>query len=157
MSQKPSLVRVRAITELPKDLDALIALSLREEFHAILRLRGDWLAGTNRFDRPGEVLLAARDGDTLVGLCGLNRDPYTTDTETGRVRRLYVDPTDRRLGTGRMLVATVIEHARRHFTHLRLRTTRSDADQFYVALGFSRVSTDPRVTHALELIRSNSQ
>jgi GNAT superfamily N-acetyltransferase len=159
MSDTKPAMQITTITELPAELDRLIALSLGEEFAAISRLRDEWLAGTNRFDRPGELLLTVHSSRDLVGICGLNRDPFTAANETssGRVRRLYVAPSYRRIGAGRALVTTVVEHAREHFARLRLRTTRSDADQFYVALGFRRVAGDPQVTHELDLTRASAE
>jgi GNAT superfamily N-acetyltransferase len=150
-------VVIERIFELPSGLDALIALSLGEQFPAIQRLQENWVAGTNRFDRPGEALFAARAGTQLVGICGLNRDPYLARAEVGRVRHLYVDPSFRRRGVARGLVTHVIEHARESFQRLRLRTLRSDADLFYVALGFRRTAKEPEVTHEMELKRSSSE
>jgi hypothetical protein len=87
---------------------AFHALVLESEAagHPFLRrLVDEWASGRNRFDRPGEVLLAARVGERLAGVCGLNVDPYAAATGVGRVRHLYVCLADRRLGVGR-LVAT---------------------------------------------------
>ncbi len=82
-------LRIEHIEELPDDFGDLIALSLREDFYAMQRIRDDWDAGTNRFDRPGEIVLEARAGARLVGICGLNRDPYAQSSDVGRVRHLY--------------------------------------------------------------------
>ena len=56
-------------------------------------LRGcheEWRTGTNRFDRPDEALFGAWAKGQLVGVCGLNIDPYRGDDRVGRVRHLYV-------------------------------------------------------------------
>src|SRR6266536_5947889 len=45
-------------------------------FRALARLVDDWDAGRNRFDRPGEALFIATDGGAVVGVCGLNIEPY---------------------------------------------------------------------------------
>jgi GNAT superfamily N-acetyltransferase len=142
-------VRLARITELPADFADLVTLSLREDFGAMQRMRENWDSGANRFDRPGEVVYEARVGPRLVGVCGLNRDPYTTSPGIGRVRHLYVDPEFRRRGVGRSLVSTIVECARPHFSRVRLRTLRDDAARFYLALGFRSVEGEPEVTHDL--------
>jgi hypothetical protein len=38
--------------------------------------------------RPGEALFVARVGERVVGVCGLNVDPYTAEPRVGRVRHL---------------------------------------------------------------------
>ena len=145
------LLQFRRIAELPFDFARLEQLSLAEDFFAMRRLREVWGVGTNRFDRLGEALIEARDGELLVGICGLNLDPYANMPPIGRVRHLYVDPSARRRGIGRRLILAIIANARRHFTLLRLRTLRADADQFYVALGFTRVMNQAEVTHQMTL------
>jgi len=45
-------LRIEHIDDLPDDFGNLIALSLHEDFYAMQRMRDDWDAGTNRFDRP---------------------------------------------------------------------------------------------------------
>jgi len=144
-------IRLERIVELPDDFARLVELSLAEDFLAMQRLRDDWNSGVNRFNEPGEVAFEARIGSRLIGICGLNRDPYSMSPKIGRVRHLYVDPEFRRRGVGRMLVSRIIECAKRHFSSLRLRTLRADADQFYVTLGFHRVSDRVDVTHELRM------
>jgi GNAT superfamily N-acetyltransferase len=137
------------VTDLPPDIDEIVRLSLDEEFRAIRRLREDWVSGANRFDRPGEAFFEARVGSRLVGVCGLNEDPYATLPEIGRVRHLYVHPEFRRSGIGRRLVSMVVEHACSRFSRVRLRTQGADADRFYLALGFRRVVGEHDATHDL--------
>ena len=144
-------LRIEHIEDLPDDFGDPIALSLREDFYAMQRMRDDWDAGTNRFDRRGEILLEARAGARLVGISGLNRDPYAQSSDVGRRRHLYVDPEFRRRGVGRSLVLKIAECASRSFVRLRLRTLRADADLFYVALGFLRVACETEVTHEMAL------
>jgi hypothetical protein len=64
-------LRLDRITELPGDFGDILELSLGEDFGAMRRMRDDWYAGANRFDRPGEVLFEARVGSRLIGICGL--------------------------------------------------------------------------------------
>jgi GNAT superfamily N-acetyltransferase len=116
------------------------------------RLIDDWAAGANRFDRPGEALFGASMADRLVGVCGLNIDPYARDPRIGRVRHLYVLTACRRHGVGRQLVARVIELAADRFDSLRLRTSNPEAARLYEAAGF-RACAEGECTHAMDLPR----
>ena len=77
----------------------------------VRRLVDEWRDGSNRFDRPGEAVFGAWVEGRLVGVCGLNIDPYVRDERMGRVRHLYVLTACRRHGVGRLLMARVIEAA----------------------------------------------
>ena len=123
--------------------------SLREGFQFLERLCKEWASGDNRFEASGEALFVAVAKDHIVGICGLNRDPYACDPRAGRVRRLYVAPAYRRQGVGQALLESVVTHARGHFSLLRVRTEA--ADRFYTAHGFRRVDSEADVTHVLEL------
>lgn len=136
----------------PSEADALVTSALGEKFPALLRLREGWLEGSNRFAGEGEALFAARLGSDLVGLCGINRDPFTTAEGVGRLRRLYVSPACRRRGVGRALVMAALAHAKAHFRTVRLRTDRTDANTFYLALGFDCTRGDPDATHEIALV-----
>ena len=129
-------------------LQKLRAESLQEGFRFMDRLCEEWASGANRFDAPGEALFLAIDDGQVVGVCGLNRDPYGHDVRIGRVRRLYVLPSHRRSGVGRALLETVIAHARNYFDLLRVRTEA--ASDFYTAHGFRRDVSDAEATHVLE-------
>lgn len=145
---------VQPVTSLPRDLEVLVTASLREDFGAVVKLRDAWKAGTNRFDRKGELLLAARQGDDLVGVCGLNVDLYCDAPRVGRVRHLYVHPDVRRHGVATDLLRTVVRHATGKFDVLGLRTHRDDAAAFYLARGFVEVEGDEACTHQLRLATS---
>ncbi|WP_169787951.1 GNAT family N-acetyltransferase [Alicyclobacillus ferrooxydans] len=109
------------------------------------------MSGANRFDRDGEALFVARQLTQIVGICGLNRDPYSQFGNVGRVRRLYVQTDFRKYGVGRRLVSNVIMEARRLYTTLSLRTDNPMADQFYRAIGFSTDHEPDNATHWLSL------
>ena len=132
-------------------LGALIAESEAAGLRFVRRLADEWTDGTNRFDRAGEALFVARIGDEVVGVCGLNVDPYATAPATGRVRHLYVGVAHRRRGVGGRLVAGVIEAARGRFDHLRLRTRNPEAAALYERLGFRRRDDVADCTHVMEL------
>ena len=138
------------ITDLKLDaLENLRAESSDEGFSFIERLCAEWISGANRFDAPGEALFLALNDGQVVGVCGLNRDPYAHDPRVGRVRRLYVSPAHRQRGIGQTLLAAVIACARGPFSSLRVRT--EVAGDFYTAQGFRRVDSGAEFTHVLEL------
>src|SRR5437870_5417244 len=103
--------------------------------------------GAAGFVRAGEALFAARVDGRIVGVCGLNRDPYTAEARVGRVRHLYVLEAHRRHGVGRRLVAAVMAAACSTFDRLRLRTNNPEAASLYEAMGFSCVG-EADCTHA---------
>ena len=146
------MTAINKVTELDTAvLQQLCAESSQEGFRFMDRLREEWASGANRFDGTGEALfLAVKDGQ-VVGVCGLNRDPYAHDVRIGRVRRLYVLRSHRHGGVGRSLLEAVIAHAREHFDVLRVRTEA--ASDFYTARGFRRDMSDAEATHVLKLCR----
>lgn len=131
-------------------LDVLLAESEQAGSRMVRRLVEEWASGANRFDRPGEALFAARIDGRLVGVCGLNVDPYSAEPRLGRVRHLYVLSAYRRRGVGRQLVAEVIAAAQGRFDHLRLSTGNPVAARFYERLGF-RSAEAAHCTHVLDV------
>jgi len=71
-------------------LNPLVMEAAETGFHALSRLLTEWQSGRNRFDQPREAIFIATDDGHIVGVCGLNRDPYLGDPTVGRVRHLYV-------------------------------------------------------------------
>jgi len=133
-------------------LDALIAESEWHGLRFVRRLAEEWASGANRFDRPGEVLLFARTAErVVVGVCGLNRDPYAGTGDVGRVRHLYVLAGCRGGGIGRQLVERVIDAARGRFDRLHLRTRNPAAARLYERLGFRPRSDVEHCTHVMEM------
>src|SRR5262245_21877938 len=140
------------LEQLPPDgLAELVAESEAAGLRFVRRLVEEWHSGYNRFAGPGEALFAAARGDRVVGVCGLNVDPYTPGPGVGRVRHLYVLAAFRRQGVGRRLVQAVVALAPDHFHLLRLRTGSASAARFYEALGFRACSEAADSTHVLEL------
>jgi len=145
---------IETLRDLPPDrVRDLLADSEAAGSRIVRRLVDDWADGTNRFDRPGETLFGASVGGRLVGVCGLNVDPYAGDALVGRVRHLYVLTAFRGRGVGRQLVARVIESARDRFGTLRLRTNNEAAARLYAAIGFRADGGDSTATHVLDLAR----
>jgi GNAT superfamily N-acetyltransferase len=147
------MIAIEQITSLPIDLlSALVTEADASGFHALSRLLSEWQSGQNRFDQREEALFIATDDRRVVGVCGLNSDPYLNDTTVGRIRHLYVAADHRRRGIGTQLVSAVMSLARRHFARLRLRTDSPDADRFYRSLGFKPFTGEPACSHQLVFI-----
>lgn len=134
--------------ELPAGLKDLVAESRAEGYEFLERLVREWNSGGNRFDRDGEALFSAWIAGRLVGVCGVNCDPYLNDAGVARLRHLYVAGDVRRRGIGHNLVARSLGHARGRFRRVRLRTHAASA--FYESLGFLK-SCEENATHELSV------
>jgi GNAT superfamily N-acetyltransferase len=145
-------IAIKRLTSLsPAALAEMLIESERDGWHFVRRLLEEWEDGSNRFDRPGEALFATGDGRRIIGVCGLNRDPYSAEPDVGRVRRLYVLRDYRRQGVGQSLLLAVVGSAAGRFHWLRLRTESLQAAGFYERLGFRAVAGVSHYTHVLEL------
>jgi GNAT superfamily N-acetyltransferase len=146
-------IEVKQLGDLPlADLAPLIEQSVAEGHAMIARMKDEWLAGSNRFDRPGEALYAAYARGALAGIGGRNIDPYGGDPRIARVRHVYVLPAFRRLGVGKALTQRIVAEARGSFDSIVLRTRNPEAAALYAALGFAPVAEET-TTHRLALDR----
>nr|WP_225923860.1 GNAT family N-acetyltransferase [Pseudomonas shahriarae] len=138
-------MEIQRITHLPPQILDLEKTAVAEGFRFLTRLTSEWQSGTNRFDGPGECLMAAYLNQQLVGIGGLSVDPFTHD-RTGRLRRVYVAPLSRGQQVGRRLVSALLAHAALHFESVRLYTDTPDGSTFYLRCGFIRTE-DADATH----------
>lgn len=129
----------------------LIEESLCQGFLFVERLVRDYRNGTNCFNQTGEALFAALLQDVVIGIGGLNRDPYFNDPKIGRLRHLYVESAFRKRGVGYLLVHRIIQEASQHYQILTLRTDTTSADNFYKKLGFKTQPNWEHTTHHLQL------
>lgn len=143
---------IKKIMGLPKDFESLLRESLAQNFNFLKKMQDEWVSGKNRFDKKGESLFAAFDGDKLIGIGGLNLDPYVSPEQVGRVRHLYVLQKYRKSGVGKLLMNEIIDSAKINFPKLRLRTDTDAAAHFYEAIGFKKV-TDDFASHELIFFR----
>jgi GNAT superfamily N-acetyltransferase len=139
-------IALRRLTELPDDLDALEKESVDQGFSMLRRLRSEWHGGDNRFAQDGEMFVGAFDGKRLVGVGGLNVDPYAGAPDVGRLRHIYVLQSHRGAGVGTVLVRHLLAGAAGRFRVVRLWT--GCASDFYDKLGFGQIS-DPKATHQI--------
>jgi len=135
----------------PESINSLVAESEQAGHGFVRRLAEEFSSGRNRFDRPGEALFAATLRGRMVGVCGLNIDPYASAPAVGRVRHLYVLIEHRHLGVGRQLVGEIIRVARESFETLRLRTNNPAAARLYERMGFRRCDAADDCSHLMEL------
>ena len=150
------MIAIEQVNDLPIDkLSSLVTEAADTGFHALARLVAEWQSGRNRFDRRGEAIFIATENGHIVGVCGLNRDPYLGDPTVGRLRHLYVAVDHRRKGIGSRLVRAIVAEARGRFVRLRLRTDSPDADTFYRSLGFTAFTAEPACSHNV-MIEYNS-
>jgi GNAT superfamily N-acetyltransferase len=146
------MIAIHPISDLsPERFAELVTESEHAGFRFVRRLVEEWQSGSNRFALPGEVLFAAMSGERIVGVCGLNIDPYASSASVGRIRRLYVLSAFRHQGIGRRLVQNVVAASRGVFRSLRLRTETAEASRLYLALGFQECAKVPDCTHVMEV------
>jgi GNAT superfamily N-acetyltransferase len=150
------MIAIERVNCLPVDgLNDLEREASASGFRGLFRLRNEWKSGGNRFDQPGEAIFVATLEGRIVGVCGLNRDPYLPDRRVGRIRHLYVASDRRRQGIGSRLLSAVMAKARGSFARLRVRTDSPDADAFYRAFGFTPITAEPACTHQVILDLAN--
>lgn len=145
-----SAMTIRPVALPLTGFEVLLAEARSERVAFLDRMKAEWETGANRFSQPGEVLLGAFDGDQLLGVCGLNIDPYEDDPAMGRLRHLFVAQAGRGRGTGKALVEAILKHARGRFSAVRLRTDPDIRGSFYESLGFHVISK-PQATHEIVL------
>jgi GNAT superfamily N-acetyltransferase len=132
-----SAIRITPLTTLDAAIEPLLVEAEQQGFEFMRRLVEEWALGANRFDRQGERFLGAFGDGQLLGVGGLNRDPYANTDGVGRLRHLYVLASSRRLGVGSLLVSHILQDAQPSFRVVRLRTTTAEAAAFYLRLGFT--------------------
>lgn len=142
---------IQQITHLPAEVLILEKEAVAEGFRFLTRLISEWHSRANRFNAPGECLMAAYSNQQLIGIGGLSVDPYN-NSDTARLRRLYVAPAARNQCVGQALVKALVAQAALHFQTLRLSTDTSGGDAFYLRCGFVRVEDD-HATHIMELVK----
>lgn len=121
------------IEDLPTGFDSLRQEAQAAGFRHVERLATDGMSQAARFDREGEVLLAAHVNDVLGGIGGLTIEPIVPGAL--RMRRFYVRPPFRRTGIGRKLATALLERAARARRPVTVNAAPGSA-AFWEALGF---------------------
>lgn len=140
-------VDIQLITHLPPEIQALEKEAAGEGFRFLTRLIDEWKSGANRFNAPGECLMAAYLHQQLVGIGGLSIDPYA-EKNMARLRRVYVSASSRGHHVGRTLVKALVAHAALRFQSVCLFTDTAAGNAFYLKCGFMRTDHD-HATHVM--------
>ncbi|WP_265938193.1 GNAT family N-acetyltransferase [Bacillus thuringiensis] len=114
----------------------LVQDSEEEGFNFLIRLISEYKNEINTFNKTGECLYGIFQGDMLIGVGGLNEDPYTKDNKIGRLRRFYISKDFRRIGLGNLLLNQLLCHAEKYFEVIVLHADTKEGDAFYTANGF---------------------
>lgn len=126
--------------ELPPGFEVLRHAAADEAFDMLRKLKEEWESGANRFDRPGEALVAAMDGPVLAGLGAIRQDANIPDAL--RMSRFYVYPPYRRRGVGRTIAEFLLHRPEVEGKTITLNAPHAEAARFWEALGFVRDSHD---------------
>ncbi|MBL1177529.1 GNAT family N-acetyltransferase [Pantanalinema sp. GBBB05] len=146
------LIDITRISEIQTEsINHLVEESVSQGFRFLERLIREYRSGLNCFNKPGELLLTASVQGAVVGIGGLNQDPYFNHPRIGRLRHLYVESAWRRRGVGHLLVTHLIHAANHHYQLLMLRTDTVTAAEFYQQLGFKADPNWEHTTHHLPL------
>ena len=125
---------VRVDENLPPGFDWMREEARAEGYRFLDRLVADWVAGTIRFDRPGEMLFAADVDGIVAATGGLTVEPMVPNAF--RMRRLYVRRKFRRAGIGRHLVEALLGPPLRDGHAVTVNAAAGSA-AFWEALGFA--------------------
>jgi RimJ/RimL family protein N-acetyltransferase len=94
-----------------------------------------------------EVVFGGFDGDKLVGITGLYRDPRRKVAHKALIWGVFVDPAYRRVGLARQLLESAIAHARGMGLlqiNLVVGAMNPRAQALYRSCGFVRYGVEPR-------------
>ncbi len=134
---------VQVVTE---RADADVSLVLQQAFFSDIAARYQgWEPASSQSVEPSDLappdgiwLVAYRDG-RAIGCGGLQR----LDSETGEVRRIFLEQAERGRGTGRRLLVELEEHARR-LGYKRVRLTTGDGQpealQMFQSAGYQEIA-----------------
>ncbi|PEA44609.1 GNAT family N-acetyltransferase [Bacillus wiedmannii] len=131
--------------------DFLVQESKEEGFNFLIRLISEYENKINIFNKTGECLYGIFQEEKLIGIGGLNEDPYSENNKIGRVRRFYIVKEYRRKGLGRLLLVRIISDAKKHFNIVVLNTDTVQGDKFYTSSGFVKGIKFVGASHYLNL------
>ncbi|EJQ94312.1 hypothetical protein IGW_02032 [Bacillus cereus ISP3191] len=130
-------MHIQQIVNLMKyEFKYLVQESKEEGFKFLKKLINEYENELNTFNKSGECLYGIFQGEKLIGIGGLNADPYTENNKIGRLRRFYTAKDYRRIGLGKLLLNKLLSHAEKYFKVVVLHTDTKQGDVFYTANGF---------------------
>ena len=134
--------------ELPSGFAAMRSEALAEGYRFLETLAADWATCAVRFDRDGELLLAAYRGKSLAAIGGITIEPVIPGAL--RMRRFYIRAPFRRSGIGRILATALLDRAMRSERPVTVNAATGSAP-FWESLGFA---PDMRDGHTHVLVRN---
>ena len=144
------IIRLTYLVE--HDIKELLIESQEAGFFFLTKLVAEYKNGQNVFNKTGERLWGVYgEKNKLIGVAGLNQNPYSQYANAGRVRRFYVLAQFRRKGIGKQLLKEIIHYAENYYDSLVLYTDTDKAKLFYERNGFKRVYNQHKITHEYKL------
>ena len=143
-------MRIERLATLPAQIDTLRTEARSEGFRHIEDLWQQWQDQQVRFDRPGEILVAAYFGEELAAVGGITED--FVDSRWLRMRRFYVRPQFRRQGVGKAMVDDLLLVALPLGRRIALYSETPQGAAFWEAQGFIPIDRE-NTTHALPEFR----
>lgn len=130
-------IHIKQIENLMKyEFKYLVQESKEEGFNFLKKLINEYENKLNTFNKTGECLYGIFQGEKLIGIGGLNEDPYTENNKIGRLRRFYISKDYRRIGLGKLLLNQLLSYAEKNFKVVVLHTDTKQGDAFYTVNGF---------------------
>ncbi|PHG12075.1 GNAT family N-acetyltransferase [Bacillus toyonensis] len=147
-------IHIQQIENLMKyEISHLVQDSKEGGFNFLIKLINEYENKINVFNKTGECLYGIFQGEKLIGIGGLNEDPYTENNKIGRVRRFYIAKEYRRKGLGRLLLVRILSDAKKYFNIVVLNTDTEQGDKFYTSGGFVKAKKYVRASHYLNLYK----
>jgi GNAT superfamily N-acetyltransferase len=138
------MIRLERITDaLPAGFVAMQTEARAEDHTMLETLAREWKAGTTRFARDGEALVAAYVDGVLAGIGGVTWEPAIAGAY--RMRRFYVRAPYRRAGIARRLALALLGGIPGRIVTAN---AAAGSEAFWQALGFTPDQRDGR-THVL--------
>ncbi|MFJ7762638.1 GNAT family N-acetyltransferase [Bacillus toyonensis] len=145
-------IHIQQIENLMKyEISHLVQDSKEGGFNFLIKLINEYENKINVFNKTGEYLYGIFQGEKLIGIGGLNEDPYTENNKIGRVRRFYIAKEYRRKGLGRLLLVRILSDAKKYFNIVVLNTDTEQGDKFYTSGGFVKGKKYVGARHYLNL------
>ena len=113
----------------------------------------EWISGKNKFSKEGEKFWGLMVDNEIIGIGGLNQDPYLNDPKVGRVRHVFIMKKYRGQGLSIVLMNLILDLAKKHYTTLRLATNNPIAASLYESLGFEKIN-EVKATHIIRDLSS---
>ncbi|MGG1342659.1 GNAT family N-acetyltransferase [Bacillus toyonensis] len=147
-------IHIQQIDNLMKyEISHLVQDSKEGGFNFLIKLINEYENKINVFNKTGECLYGIFQGEKLIGIGGLNEDPYTENNKIGRVRRFYIAKEYRRKGLGRLLLVRILSDAKKYFNIVVLNTDTEQGDKFYTSGGFVKGEKYVGASHYLNLYK----